>query len=189
MAHKNVDLGRLLKGTSIIPVIVIKEMGEALPLARKLVAKGYKTLEITLRTEFGLMAIMEIAEAMPDVIVGAGTVINKGQYEAAIAAGAQFIVSPGHTDALIEEAEQSEVPFLPGVATPSEAMKLYDKGYEYFKLFPAEAVGGLKLLKSMISPLPQLKFCPTGGINEKSASDYLALSNVFCVGGSWMVTS
>jgi len=187
MAHKNLEFANLLSETSVIPVMVIKDMDGVMSMTKALVEAGYTTLEITLRTEFGLLAIMEIAKEMPDVLVGAGTVINKGQYEAAVAAGAKFIVSPGHTDELLDAADESEVPFLPGVTSPSEAMKLHDRGYEYFKLFPAEAVGGIRMLKSIMAPLPQLKFCPTGGITEKSADDYLALSNVICVGGSWMV--
>ncbi|MBT5186720.1 MAG: bifunctional 4-hydroxy-2-oxoglutarate aldolase/2-dehydro-3-deoxy-phosphogluconate aldolase [Kordiimonadaceae bacterium] len=187
MAHTNHTLGNLLSHTTVIPVIVVKELSDAIPMAKDLVSKGFNTLEITLRTECGILAIAEITREMPDVVVGAGTVTNKGQYEAAVIAGAKFVVSPGHTDELLDAADNSEIPFLPGVATPSEAMKLADRGYQYFKLFPAEAVGGIPMLKSIMGPLPQLKFCPTGGINEKSSHDYLALSNVICVGGSWMV--
>ena len=187
MSHTNQQFGESLKETKIIPVMVIKNIDNAIPMAKFLYGLGYKTLEVTLRTEFGLLAISEIDDELPEITVGAGTVINKGQYEAAVAAGAKFIVSPGHTDELLNAANESEVPFLPGVATPSEAMNLYDIGYSYFKLFPAEAVGGIKMLKSIMGPLPQLKFCPTGGITEKTAKEYLALSNVVCVGGSWMI--
>ena len=187
MSHTNQKFEELLKDTTVIPVMVIKNIDDAIPMAKSLYELGYKTLEVTLRTEFGLLAISEIADELPEITVGAGTVINKGQYEAAVAAGAKFIVSPGHTEELLIAANQSEVPFLPGVATPSEAMNLYDLGYSYFKLFPAEAVGGIKMLKSIMGPLPQFKFCPTGGITENTVDEYLALANVVCVGGSWMV--
>ena len=187
MTHTNHTLGELLAQTTVIPVMVVKDLDDAVPMAKDLVSKGFNTLEITLRTECGILAIAEIAREMPEVIAGAGTVTNKCQYEAVVVAGAKFVVSPGHTDDLLDAADNSEVPFLPGVATPSEAMKLADRGYQYFKLFPAEAVGGIPLLKSIMGPLPHLRFCPTGGINEKTSHDYLALSNVVCVGGSWMV--
>ncbi len=187
MSHTNQKFEDLFKEIKIVPVMVIKNIEDAIPMAKSLSELGYKTLEVTLRTEFGLLAISEIADEMSEITVGAGTILNKGQYDAAVAAGAKFIVSPGHTDELLKAANESEIPFLPGVATPSEAMNLYDMGYSYFKLFPAEAVGGIKMLKSIMGPLPQLKFCPTGGITEKTAEEYLALSNVVCVGGSWMV--
>lgn len=187
MTHKNLNFANMFQEKTIIPVMVIKDLDGIIPMVSALVEEGYNTLEITLRTEYGLLAISQISEEMPNVNVGAGTVTNRGQFEAVAAAGAKFVVSPGHTDDLLRAAEEIEIPFLPGVATSSEAMKLYDQGYEYFKLFPAKAVGGIIMLKSILAPLPHLKFCPTGGVTEETAKEYLALSNVFSVGGSWMV--
>lgn len=171
----------------VIPVIVIKQPDNALPLARALVAGGLKVLEVTLRTAYGLDAIRTIANEVPDAIVGAGTVIEVDQIDAVIEAGGQFMVSPGSTPRLIEAALQKEITLLPGVATPSEAMLLMEYGIAHMKFFPAEAAGGIPMLKSIRGPLPQITFCPTGGITSKTAKDYLTLPNVACVGGSWMV--
>ncbi len=171
----------------VIPVIVIKQLEQALPLARALVAGGLKVLEVTLRTEHGLAAIQSIANEVPDAIVGAGTVMAVDQIDAVIDAGGQFMVSPGSTPTLIEAALKKEIMLLPGVATPSEAMRLLEYGIQHMKFFPAEAAGGIPMLKSIHGPLPQITFCPTGGITPDSAKEYLALPNVACIGGSWML--
>ncbi|NOZ43231.1 MAG: bifunctional 4-hydroxy-2-oxoglutarate aldolase/2-dehydro-3-deoxy-phosphogluconate aldolase [Alphaproteobacteria bacterium] len=172
-----------------MPVMVIRDLAEAVQMARDLVARGYKVLEITLRTDCALAAVMAIIAAVPEAVVGVGTVINAHQLGGAHEAGAAFAVSPGATDAIIAAADRIPVPLLPGVATASEAMRLQEIGYRYLKLFPAEASGGRALLKSLGGPLPDLMFCPTGGITAATAKDYLDLANVICVGGTWMLTS
>ncbi len=177
----------IMSTSSVIPVIVIDDLDDALPLARALVAGGLKVLEVTLRTEHGLGAIELIKQQIPEAIVGAGTVVSSVDVENSVAAGAEFLVSPGHTDVMVNKAIELDVPLLPGVATPSEAMKMLEKGIRHLKFFPAEAVGGLKVLKAIAGPLPQLRFCPTGGITPEKAKDYLSQSNILCVGGSWML--
>lgn len=177
---------KIIEQTRILPVIVIEELEHALPLAKTLSKAGFKTLEITLRSPCAPEAIRLIKSEFPDLIVGAGTVVDRKTFASAIAAGADFMVSPGTTDALLDVTEDSEIPLIPGVATPSEAMKLHARGFTLLKLFPAEVVGGVSLLKAMSGPLPDLRFCPTGGISEQSAPSYLAQSNVACLGGSWM---
>jgi 2-dehydro-3-deoxyphosphogluconate aldolase/(4S)-4-hydroxy-2-oxoglutarate aldolase len=169
-----------------MPVIVVNDAAVAVDLARALVAGGIRTLEITLRTKAALAAMRRIRDEVPDAIVGAGTVRTRAHLEAALDAGAQFGISPGLTPELAAAARASGVPFIPGVATPSEAMHAQDEGFNILKLFPAEAVGGIKLLKALAGPLPELRFCPTGGIDINSAPNYLALPNVLCVGGSWL---
>ena len=171
----------------VIPVIVIDDIAQAVPLANALVRGGLKVLEVTLRTEQGLAAIALIKEQVPEAIVGAGTVISPEDVAASVAAGAEFLVSPGSTGELVDAALAAAVPILPGVATPSEAMALLAKGIKYMKFFPAQAAGGVPMLKSIAGPLPQLKFCPTGGITEANAPEFLALPNVLCVGGTWML--
>lgn len=181
------SIEKIMKSSPVIPVIVIENLADAVPLANALVKGGLRVLEVTLRTEFGLAAITEIRRAIPDAIVGAGTVISSDDLGNAVAAGSQFLVSPGSTDKLIEAALAQSVPILPGVATPSEAMNLLARGISHMKFFPAQAAGGIAMLKSINGPLPQIKFCPTGGISSETASDFLALENVYCVGGSWML--
>ena len=176
-----------VKNTSpVIPVMVINNLDQAVHLAQALVDGGLKVLEITLRTPVALEAIRRIKAEVPNAIVGAGTIINIQTLEQALEAGAEFIVSPGVTDNLLTTALASGIPILPGVITPSEVMRLLDKGITAMKFFPAEAAGGIPMLKSLSGPLPQVTFCPTGGVNPKNAPAYLALSNVACVGGSWM---
>jgi 2-dehydro-3-deoxyphosphogluconate aldolase/(4S)-4-hydroxy-2-oxoglutarate aldolase len=170
----------------VMPVMVINQLDLAVPLAQALVAGGLKVLEITLRTPVALEAIRRIKAEVPGAIVGAGTIINTSTLDQALAAGAEFIVSPGVTDNLLAAALSSGIPILPGVVTPSEVMHLLEKGLTAMKFFPAEAAGGIPMLKSIGGPLPQVIFCPTGGVTPKNAPDYLALSNVACVGGSWM---
>ncbi len=169
----------------VIPVLVVKELAYAVPLAQALVKGGLPVLEVTLRTPAALEAIRAMADVEGGV-VGAGTLITPADVKAAKAAGAQFGVSPGVTDSLLKAAEDEGLPLLPGAVTASEVMYLLERGYDTLKLFPAEAVGGVNLLKSLYGPLPQVAFCPTGGISLKTAPTYLALPNVLCVGGSWV---
>ncbi len=177
----------IMTTSPVIPVIRIDNLDHAVPLAKALVKGGLKVLEVTLRTEWGLAAIADIKEHVPEATVGAGTVIDAQNYAYAVAAGAEFVVSPGCTAALAQAAQQYDVPMLPGIATPSEAMTLLEFGLQHLKFFPAQAAGGIPMLKSIAGPLPQLKFCPTGGVNPDNAADFLALENVLCVGGTWML--
>ncbi|MBC9712483.1 bifunctional 4-hydroxy-2-oxoglutarate aldolase/2-dehydro-3-deoxy-phosphogluconate aldolase [Streptomyces sp. TRM66268-LWL] len=171
----------------VVPVVVIDEVADAVPLARALVAGGLPAIEVTLRTPAALDAIRAIAAGVPDAVVGAGTVISAANVRDAVDAGARFLVSPGWTDSLLEAMQGSGVPFLPGVSTTSEVVALIERGVTEMKFFPAEAAGGTPYLKSLGGPLPQARFCPTGGIGPASAPAYLALKNVGCVGGSWML--
>jgi 2-dehydro-3-deoxyphosphogluconate aldolase/(4S)-4-hydroxy-2-oxoglutarate aldolase len=176
----------ILTGTPVIPVLTIEEAEEAVPLAKALVNGGLRVLEVTLRTRTALQAIREISHAVPEAVIGAGTVLNPAQLDAARGAGARFCVSPGATPLLLRAAHDSGMPFLPGAATATEVMNLLEQGITTIKFFPAEAAGGVKLLKSLSSPLPGAVFCPTGGVTIESAPQYLALPNVICVGGTWV---
>lgn len=171
----------------VIPVIILEDIDHAVPLARALVAGGLRVLEITLRTAAALESIARMKQAVPEAIVGAGTVLSPEDIARSADAGADFLVSPGSTPALVEAALQCRLPFLPGVISPSEAMGLLERGISHMKFFPAGAAGGVNMLKSIRGPLPRVRFCPTGGITADNARDYLALDNVLCVGGSWMV--
>lgn len=171
----------------VVPVVVIEDVFDAVPLARALVAGGLPAIEVTLRTPAAPAAIREIAAEVPDAVVGAGTVITPDQVDASVAAGARFLVSPGWTDVLLGAMRASGVPFLPGVSTTSEVVALLERGVREMKFFPAEAAGGTAYLKSLNGPLPQARFCPTGGIGPATAPSYLSLPNVACVGGSWML--
>ncbi|MGW4868184.1 bifunctional 4-hydroxy-2-oxoglutarate aldolase/2-dehydro-3-deoxy-phosphogluconate aldolase [Streptomyces chartreusis] len=171
----------------VVPVVVIDDPSDAVPLARALVAGGLPAIEVTLRTPAALEGIGAVADAVPDAVVGAGTVITPEQVKLAVTAGARFLVSPGWTDLLLEAMRASGVPYLPGVSTTSEVVALLERGVREMKFFPAEAAGGTAYLKSLNGPLPQARFCPTGGIGPATAPDYLALPNVGCVGGSWML--
>ena len=182
------DALSLLRQGPVVPVIVVNDAAVAVDLAHALVAGGIRTLEITLRTKAALAAMRRIRDEVPDALVGAGTVRTRAHLEAALDAGAQFGISPGLTPELAAAARASGVPFIPGVATPSEAMHAQDEGFNILKLFPAEAVGGVALLKSLASPLPAARFCPTGGIGVQTAAQFLHLPNVLCVGGSWLTT-
>ena len=186
MAEKK-DIAAILADGPVIPVIVIDDVAHAVPMARALVDGGVRVLEITLRTDAGLESMRRIIAEVPDAIVGAGTVLTPAQLEEVAAIGAAFAVSPGATPRLLDAAAQSPVPLLPGTSTASEVMTLLERGYSHMKLFPAEAVGGANLLASLASPLPGATFCPTGGIDPEKAKRYLALPNVVCVGGSWLV--
>ncbi|MCF1428672.1 MAG: bifunctional 4-hydroxy-2-oxoglutarate aldolase/2-dehydro-3-deoxy-phosphogluconate aldolase [Shewanella sp.] len=170
----------------IIPVMVIKEIEHAVPLAKALVAGGIKVLEVTLRTSCALDAISRIAQEVPEAIVGAGTVLNVEQLQQATDAGAQFVITPGATPVLLAVAKQGSVPLIPGVASISEVMEGMSQGYTHFKFFPAEASGGVNALKAFGGPLSNIRFCPTGGISPENYLDYLALANVDCIGGSWI---
>ncbi|WKE67167.1 bifunctional 4-hydroxy-2-oxoglutarate aldolase/2-dehydro-3-deoxy-phosphogluconate aldolase [Gallaecimonas kandeliae] len=176
----------VMTASPVMPVLVIEKLEHAVPLARALMAGGIKVLEVTLRTDCALDAISAIARELPDALVGAGTVLNGDDYQAAVAAGARFVISPGMTPSLVQAAKAGPAPLIPGVSTLSEVMEGMDLGLSYFKFFPAEASGGAPALKAMGGPIPQVRFCPTGGISLKSAPDYLALPNVLCVGGSWL---
>jgi 2-dehydro-3-deoxyphosphogluconate aldolase/(4S)-4-hydroxy-2-oxoglutarate aldolase len=176
---------KLCRTAPVIPVLVVEDAGSAADLARALVAGGLPVLEVTLRTPAALDVIREMA-TVEGGIVGAGTVLTRADAEAAKEAGAQFAVSPGATDALLDACEDIGLPLLPGAATSSEAMKLLERGYRVQKFFPAEANGGAPALKAIGAPLPQILFCPTGGISPDNAMDYLNLPNTACVGGSWV---
>ncbi|OQX15066.1 MAG: keto-deoxy-phosphogluconate aldolase [Thiothrix lacustris] len=169
----------------VIPVLVVKDLAIAESLASALVSGGLHVLEVTLRTPVALEVIRRMS-AVPGSIVGAGTVLTPADVKAVKAAGAAFAVSPGATERLLAAAEDAGLPMLPGVATVSEVMKLVERGFDTLKFFPAEAAGGVKMLKSIHGPLPDVHFCPTGGISEQTFGDYLALPNVLCVGGSWL---
>ena len=180
-------LGQILALSPVIPVVVIENPAHARPLGAALIAGGLRVIEVTLRTPAALAAIREMA-TLEHAVVGAGTVLDASQMQAARKAGARFSVSPGATDALVEAARDNDMPLLAGASSASEAMRLIERGAEYAKFFPAEAAGGVGMLKALSSPLPQLKFCPTGGITQQNAQRYLDLPNVVCVGGSWMVS-
>ncbi|MGN6701978.1 MAG: bifunctional 4-hydroxy-2-oxoglutarate aldolase/2-dehydro-3-deoxy-phosphogluconate aldolase [Burkholderiaceae bacterium] len=176
----------IMRLSPVIPVIVIDEIEHAVPLARALVDGGIRVLEVTLRTAHGLRAISAIAEAVPDAVVGVGTLTQPDEFGKAREAGAVFGVSPGLTPALIEASRQSGLALLPGVMTPSEVMAAREAGFRQLKLFPAAQAGGVGMLKALAGPLGDVTFCPTGGISLESAPDFLACPNVACVGGSWL---
>jgi len=176
----------LLDVSPVIPVVVVEDAADAVPLARALVAGGIGIIEVTLRSAAAIEAITAISAEVPDMLVGAGTVRSAEQAKESAAAGARFLVSPGSTDRLLDGLEDVGLPFLAGCATPSDMMRLIERGVSEAKLFPATVVGGVSLLKAVSSPLPQLRFCPTGGITPDSAPDFLALPNVGCVGGTWL---
>jgi 2-dehydro-3-deoxyphosphogluconate aldolase / (4S)-4-hydroxy-2-oxoglutarate aldolase len=180
------DALTLLRQGPVVPVIVIDDPAVAVDLAHALVAGGVRVLEVTLRTKAALAAIRRMREEVPEAIVGAGTLRTRAQVEACVDAGAQFGISPGLTPELAAAARSAALTFIPGIATPAEAMRAEDEGFLVQKLFPAEAVGGVKLLKSLAGPFPNLRYCPTGGIDLARAPDYLKLPNVMCVGGSWL---
>jgi 2-dehydro-3-deoxyphosphogluconate aldolase/(4S)-4-hydroxy-2-oxoglutarate aldolase len=176
-----------LRACRVLPVITVIDVESTLQLASALQRGGMRAVEITLRSAAALDAIAELRRQMPGLLVAAGTVLGPPDVERALAAGAQLLVSPGSTDALLASAAEHAAPLLPGVATASEVMRGLDAGLSRFKLFPAEAVGGRHLLKSLAGPFPDVEFCPTGGLGPGNFRDYLALSNVICCGGSWMV--
>ncbi|MBI2381293.1 MAG: bifunctional 4-hydroxy-2-oxoglutarate aldolase/2-dehydro-3-deoxy-phosphogluconate aldolase [Gammaproteobacteria bacterium] len=172
----------------VMPVLVIAKLEQAMPLAEALAGGGVHVLEITLRSDAALDAIRLLSRALPNAVIGAGTVLSEAQMDEALDAGARFLVSPGATPRLLEAAAKRKAPLLPGVATASEVQQALEYGYERLKCFPAAAAGGPALLKALAGPFPGVRFCPTGGITEATAPDYLALPNVVCVGGSWLAT-
>ena len=177
----------ILSAGAVIPVMAIDDLSTAVDLAHALVEGGIPTLEITLRTPVGVDAIRLIAKEVPNAIVGAGTVTNPEQLQAVEDAGAVFAISPGLHETLAKASHQSSIPLIPGVATPGEVQLALEHGIDTLKLFPAEVVGGKAMLKALYGPYPDIRFCPTGGITLESAPRYLALPNVACVGGSWML--
>lgn len=182
----SMTLLEIMHASPVIPVIAIDDIEHAVPLARALVAGGIRVLEVTLRTVHGLAAIRAIAEQVPQAIIGVGTLTQADEFSAARDAGAVFGVSPGLTPALILAAKSSGLPLLPGVMTPSEVMAAREAGFRQLKLFPAVPAGGIGMLNAIAGPLPDVMFCPTGGISQQSATQFLACKNVACVGGSWL---
>jgi 2-dehydro-3-deoxyphosphogluconate aldolase/(4S)-4-hydroxy-2-oxoglutarate aldolase len=176
----------VMSDAPIVPVIVLEEVAHAVPMARALVAGGVRMLEITLRTAVALECMAKIAAEVPEAVVGAGTVCNAAQAEAAVAAGARFLVSPGYTSEIGAAAKALNVPLLPGVATGSEVLQVMADGFTAAKFFPAVPAGGAAMLKAFAGPFAELAFCPTGGISSENAKDFLALPNVKCAGGSWL---
>ncbi len=177
---------QIMRTSAVIPVLVIDDIATARPLAEALVAGGLRVLEVTLRTDCALEAMQEMKK-VPGAIVGAGTVVDTAQFAAVMDAGAEFIVSPGLTERLAAPIIESGVPYLPGIANAGDIMRGLDLGLTHFKFFPAEASGGLKALKALAAPFYQCRFCPTGGISEATAPEWLAFDPVLCVGGSWVV--
>ena len=171
----------------IVPVLVINKVEDALPIAEALLAANIKVLEVTLRTPAALDVISVIAKELPEAIVGSGTVTNRLQYQQSIDAGAKFAISPGLTTDLLQAGNEGEIALIPGISSISDLMGASDLGYDHLKFFPAEASGGVNAIKSIGGPFPDITFCPTGGINLKNVRDYLALANVACCGGSWLV--
>ena len=182
-------LAPIVQSAPVVPVVIVDDAASAVPLARALVAGGLPVVEITLRTDAALDAIAAVAAEVDGAIVGAGTVLSADQWQAAEKAGARYMVSPGASPNLLAAARDSAVPLMPGAATASEAMRLLEEGYTIQKFFPAEPAGGTAFLKALASPLPTVRFCPTGGIGAANAGNYLALPNVICVGGSWVAPS
>jgi 2-dehydro-3-deoxyphosphogluconate aldolase/(4S)-4-hydroxy-2-oxoglutarate aldolase len=172
----------------IVPVLVIKDVEDALPIARALLAAGIKVLEVTLRTPAALDVIKIIADELPEACIGAGTVTNREMLQRCQDAGAKFAISPGLTKDLLQAGNEGNIALIPGISSISEMMDGIDYGYDHLKFFPAEASGGVKAIQSIGGPFPDIRFCPTGGINLSNVSNYLALSNVACCGGSWLVT-
>ncbi|HKZ09666.1 MAG TPA: bifunctional 4-hydroxy-2-oxoglutarate aldolase/2-dehydro-3-deoxy-phosphogluconate aldolase [Rhodanobacteraceae bacterium] len=179
-------IAEILALAPVVPVVVVDDAAHAVPMARALVAGGIRAIEVTLRTPAALDAIRAITAEVEGAVVGVGTALDGMQLEAARRAGACFAVSPGASPKLLDAADDDELPLLPGVATASEAMTLLERGYRHLKFFPAVPAGGAKLLAAWASPLPQIRFCPTGGISLVNAPEFLALPNVACVGGSWL---
>ncbi|MDJ0667265.1 MAG: bifunctional 4-hydroxy-2-oxoglutarate aldolase/2-dehydro-3-deoxy-phosphogluconate aldolase [Desulfobacterales bacterium] len=179
----------VLNAGPVVPVIVIEKIEQAVPLAQALLKGGIRVLEVTLRSAAAIDAIRLLSREVPDAIVGAGTVANPADLQAVAEAGAVFAISPGLTPSLLDAANQGPIALIPGIASASELMLGMELGYTAFKFFPAEAAGGVPMLKSIGGPFPQITFCPTGGVSQDNYNDYLALANVACVGGSWIVPS
>lgn len=186
MSNKSEKLVSLLAGQPVIPVLRVADAKQAVPLARALARGGLRAIEITLRTSDALEAIRRVADEVEEAVVGAGTILDPAQYDAAAQAGSRFIVSPGITKELLKASADSDVPFLPGAITPGEIMAARQAGLTFLKFFPAEQAGGAAFLKALASPIADVKFCPTGGVSVTNAASYLSLPNVICVGGSWV---
>ena len=186
MSIVDTRLREILRSGPVVPVYTPGSAAEAVEVARALLRGGIRSIEITLRNAVALDAVRAVADEVPEALVGAGTVLTPAQLDAALAAGAMFLVSPGSTPALIDAARANAAPLLPGAASASEIMRLLDAGFSTLKFFPAEAVGGAAALGSYAAPLAQAMFCPTGGITLQTAPTYLALPNVLCIGGSWL---
>lgn len=186
MLARQSEIERVLRLAPVVAVVVVQKVEYAVPLARALVAGGIPAVEITLRTPVALDAIRAIASEVEGVEVGAGTVLNARDFHAAAKAGARFAVSPGHSPALLDAADDSDLPYLPGASTASEAMSLAERGYRWQKFFPAVPAGGIEFVKALAAPLPAIGFCTTGGITAQAAAQWLALPNVIAVGGSWL---
>jgi 2-dehydro-3-deoxyphosphogluconate aldolase/(4S)-4-hydroxy-2-oxoglutarate aldolase len=186
--NKQAQVETTLRLAPVVAVVVIDALADAVPLARALVSGGIRAIEVTLRTPAALDAIRAIAGEVDGAVVGAGTLLTPNDVAAAERAGARFGVSPGSTPGLLDAADDSELPYLPGAATATEAMCLLERGYRLQKFFPASQAGGPDYLRALASPLPGIRFCPTGGISAASAREWLALPNVVCVGGSWLST-
>ncbi|MGI9354701.1 MAG: bifunctional 4-hydroxy-2-oxoglutarate aldolase/2-dehydro-3-deoxy-phosphogluconate aldolase [Rhizobiaceae bacterium] len=186
MKSKNERLEAILGLAPVVPVVQFDDVEDAVNTSRALVAGGLPVVEITLRTPVALDCIKAVAKQVEGVIVGAGTVLTRQLMMDCVEVGAQFLVSPGATQELLDTVQKIDVPLLPGIATPSEAMGMIAEGLDYVKFFPAERAGGVSYLKDMAAVFPKLKFCPTGGLTAEKAPDYLALNNVVCVGGSWV---
>jgi 2-dehydro-3-deoxyphosphogluconate aldolase/(4S)-4-hydroxy-2-oxoglutarate aldolase len=184
--HWRKEPGEILRQGPVVPVMVIHKLQQAVPLAKALMAGGISVLEITLRTPVAVEAIRAISQDVPGAIVGAGTVTRPEELTAVAGAGAAFAISPGLTVELLQAANQGSIPLIPGISTVSELMTGMALGYTHFKFFPAEAAGGVKMLKAIAGPFPQITFCPTGGITLDNYLHYLALGNVACIGGSWI---
>jgi 2-dehydro-3-deoxyphosphogluconate aldolase/(4S)-4-hydroxy-2-oxoglutarate aldolase len=182
------QIEEIIKISPIIPVVAIENKEDAVPLAEALVAGGINIMEVTLRTNDALESIDLIAKNVPDMCVGAGTVCDEIQLEQVLDVEAKFAFSPGISPELIRSAYENSIPFIPGIATPSEVMRASHHGIKYCKLFPASVIGGIPLLKAFQGPFAKMKFCPTGGINLENINEYLALDNVECVGGTWFVS-
>lgn len=189
MTQRNwkIQAAEVLNASPVMPVMVIQDADDAVPLAQALCAGGIKVLEITLRTPVAIECIRRISQAVPEAIVGAGTIINTQQLADVTEAGAVFAISPGLTPKLLQAANAGSIALIPGIATLSELILGLEHGYDHFKFFPAEAAGGVPMLKAIAAPIPQATFCPTGGISPHNYQSYLALDNVACVGGSWLV--
>ena len=177
---------KILSLGPVMPVIVIEQANHAIPLGEALLTGGIKTIEITLRTSAALNAIEQLAKHLPEIYVGAGTILTKENAAQAKNSGAKFCVSPGTTSSIIDACDECNISLLPGASTVSEMLTLSEAGFSEIKFFPASAAGGIPFIKSLVSPLPNLKFCPTGGISYETASEWLSLVNVGCVGGSWI---
>lgn len=178
---------QLLRAAGILPVVTVHTLDEARRVSEALLAGGLPAIELTLRTPVAMEALAMLKRELPDIVIGAGTVLTVEQMQRSIDAGADFLVTPGTTTEMADALADADVPVVPGAATPTELLSLMARGFRVCKLFPASAVGGLAMLKGLAGPLSELKLCPTGGIGEDTAADYLSQPNVICIGGSWMV--